>query len=262
MLYLGNQPLEYAPYGCTSTACMCNANYTGQSCTVGVSGYRLDVFDRVYPAICGNDLLPPRGIDIHGSAGSYSSVDSTCLCQQISAASGSDGSFYGRACECEQFLIEGVMVPCAGHGMCVEASFQDGRCADDLSDEVADPLNEPFVPVASAAPVPADPLRPAGVSVPVPDAAAGAPVGPAAATAATKERAGTFGNGPVGAHPLEGRRVTTTHGRLVYDLSEGTFADGRFTVWSTKGGLQGEVTIYGSGRPIVRSERGTLGHSR
>ena len=46
------------------------------------------------------------------------------------------------------------MVPCAGHGMCVEASFQDGRCADDLSDEVADPLNEPFVPVASAAQTP------------------------------------------------------------------------------------------------------------
>ena len=66
----------------------------------------------------------------------------------------------------------------------------------------------------------------------------------------------------VGAHPLEGRRVATADGRLVYDLSEGTFADGRFTVWSTKGGLQGEVTIYGSGRPIVRSERGTLGHSR
>jgi hypothetical protein len=45
--------------------------------------------------------------------------------------------------------------------------------------------------------------------------------------------------------------------RLHYDLAEGVFAGGRFEVW-TDGALKAELTIYGSGVPIVQSARGDL----
>jgi hypothetical protein len=146
---LGPNQIGWSPYGCTLTACMCNPNMTGSDCTVAVSAYRIDPLGRLYPAVCGNDYLPPRGILQPGSAGSYSSIGETCQCQQISAASGSDGVFVRRACECAAFLVEGQMLECAGHGTCVEASFSYGRCADDLEDAAADPLNQPLAPVAA-----------------------------------------------------------------------------------------------------------------
>jgi hypothetical protein len=62
----------------------------------------------------------------------------------------------------------------------------------------------------------------------------------------------------VGATPLEGARSSTDGDRIVFELSEGTFAGGRFAVWGLNHGLQAELTIYGSGRPIVKSERGSL----
>jgi hypothetical protein len=62
----------------------------------------------------------------------------------------------------------------------------------------------------------------------------------------------------VGSAPLNGSRTTETEESVVYDLSEGTFAGGRFVVWADNQGLQAELTIYGSGRPIVKSERGNL----
>jgi hypothetical protein len=57
---------------------------------------------------------------------------------------------------------------------------------------------------------------------------------------------------------MGGPRAKTTDSRLEYDLSEGTFAGGRFVIWSEKTGLQAELTIYGSGVPIILSERGAL----
>jgi hypothetical protein len=62
----------------------------------------------------------------------------------------------------------------------------------------------------------------------------------------------------IGSPPLEGSRTTVATKGIVYELREGTFAGGRFVVWASNQGLQAELTIYGSGRPIVRSERGTL----
>jgi len=62
----------------------------------------------------------------------------------------------------------------------------------------------------------------------------------------------------IGSPPLEGSRTTVATKGIVYELREGTFAGGRFVVWSSNQGLHAELTIYGSGRPIVRSERGTL----
>ena len=67
-----------------------------------------------------------------------------------------------------------------------------------------------------------------------------------------------------------GRRIVVTEPRMVgrleestsapstYQLVEGTFAGGRIVVWQASNGLQAELTIYGSGVPIVRSERGAL----
>ena len=43
-----------------------------------------------------------------------------------------------------------------------------------------------------------------------------------------------------------------------YDLDKGLFAGGRFFVWITEGQFEAEYTIYGSGVPIIRSERGYL----
>ena len=43
-----------------------------------------------------------------------------------------------------------------------------------------------------------------------------------------------------------------------YDLDKGLFAGGRFVVWITDSKFEAEYTIYGSGVPIIRSERGYL----
>jgi hypothetical protein len=56
---------------------------------------------------------------------------------------------------------------------------------------------------------------------------------------------------------VSGKQTSTADGRLTYDLT-GLFAGGRFVVWKNAEGLQGEFTIYGSGRPIISSERGRL----
>ena len=41
-------------------------------------------------------------------------------------------------------------------------------------------------------------------------------------------------------------------------IVEGSFAGGRFVASQISGDLQGELTTYGSGRPVLRSERGPL----
>lgn len=43
-----------------------------------------------------------------------------------------------------------------------------------------------------------------------------------------------------------------------YDLDKGLFAGGRFVVWITDSKFEAEYTVYGSGVPIIRSERGYL----
>jgi len=46
--------------------------------------------------------------------------------------------------------------------------------------------------------------------------------------------------------------------RLIYGLVDGAFAGGRIMVWREAGGIQAELTIFGSGLPVVRSERGSV----
>ena len=57
--------------------------------------------------------------------------------------------------------------------------------------------------------------------------------------------------------PMKGVRSSPTE-PIVYKLDDGTFAGGRLVVWSGKNGLQGELTIYGSGVPLISSERGLI----
>jgi len=57
---------------------------------------------------------------------------------------------------------------------------------------------------------------------------------------------------------LHGRRTKESDALLEYRLGKGTFAGGRFVVRAGGDGLQGELTIYGSGRPIIKSERGPV----
>jgi len=70
--------------------------------------------------------------------------------------------------------------------------------------------------------------------------------------------------------PLEGSRSSSPasakvaaayrppRGAIVYHLDTGTFAGGLFIVWGTEQGVQAELTLFGSGVPMVESERGTL----
>jgi hypothetical protein len=62
----------------------------------------------------------------------------------------------------------------------------------------------------------------------------------------------------VGNEPLSGISTPDKTGALAYELNSGTFAGGRFRIWVGPSGLQAERTLYGSGVPIVSSERGPL----
>ncbi len=55
---------------------------------------------------------------------------------------------------------------------------------------------------------------------------------------------------------IPGRRTSSDGDRLWYDLD--TFTGGRFVIWQTPEGLQAEMTLYGSGLPIISSVRGRL----
>jgi len=61
--------------------------------------------------------------------------------------------------------------------------------------------------------------------------------------------------------PMKGLRSSPME-PVVYKLDEGTFSGGRFVVWSGTNGLQGELTIYGSGVPLISSERGAISRQR
>jgi hypothetical protein len=57
---------------------------------------------------------------------------------------------------------------------------------------------------------------------------------------------------------LVGRLESATPDSQTYQIVAGSFAGGRFVASRISGGLQGELTTYGSGRPVLRSERGPL----
>ena len=57
---------------------------------------------------------------------------------------------------------------------------------------------------------------------------------------------------------VAGELIVALSDRLDYDLVEGAFAGGRFIVRRDGSDLRAELTFYGSGVPIVSSQRGKL----
>lgn len=57
---------------------------------------------------------------------------------------------------------------------------------------------------------------------------------------------------------VSGERVNDGEASKRYELDEGLFAGGRFIIWISNGHFEAEFTVYGSGVPIIRSERGKL----
>lgn len=57
---------------------------------------------------------------------------------------------------------------------------------------------------------------------------------------------------------IHGTKTTNTGNSLRYELDEGLFAGGRFIIWTDNDYFKGEITIYGSGVPIIKSWRGIL----
>lgn len=76
------------------------------------------------------------------------------------------------------------------------------------------------------------------------------------------KKVGIRGAGVDGGPPA---RKGTTHASgdpAVYWLQEGTFAGGQFVWWKGERGLEAELTMFGSGVPIISSERGSLSKKR
>jgi len=58
--------------------------------------------------------------------------------------------------------------------------------------------------------------------------------------------------------PVTGLKEKNSEECRFYELSDGLFAGGRFLVWIDNDEFEAEFTVYGSGVPIIRSERGIL----
>jgi hypothetical protein len=57
---------------------------------------------------------------------------------------------------------------------------------------------------------------------------------------------------------VSGERINDGEESKLYKIVEGLFAGGRFVIWINNEDFEAEYTIYGSGIPIIRSERGNL----
>ncbi len=61
-----------------------------------------------------------------------------------------------------------------------------------------------------------------------------------------------------GSPPIKGTRTDHSEQHVTYSLGEGLPAGGRLIVWREGSGYQAELTRYGSGVPVAKSERGTV----
>jgi len=57
---------------------------------------------------------------------------------------------------------------------------------------------------------------------------------------------------------ISGTRISNGSECSKYDITDGLFAGGRFLAWKNDNRYEAEFTIYGSGVPVIRSERGEL----
>jgi hypothetical protein len=58
--------------------------------------------------------------------------------------------------------------------------------------------------------------------------------------------------------PVSGEKTNDGKVSKFYELGDGLFAGGRFIIWIINENFEAEYTIYGSGIPIIKSERGKL----
>ncbi len=57
---------------------------------------------------------------------------------------------------------------------------------------------------------------------------------------------------------LKGELKNNSEKSITFELIKGVFAGGRFTIWKNSEFFEFENTIFGSGVPIIKSERGKL----
>jgi hypothetical protein len=57
---------------------------------------------------------------------------------------------------------------------------------------------------------------------------------------------------------IRGKKINDDDNCLRYELDEGVSAGGRFVLWINQNDIEVEYTIYGSGVPIIKSQRGIL----
>jgi hypothetical protein len=138
---------------------MCNSNFGGKECGLGVSSIRDVEIERDGVSIttqaklyCGESTLVPDQLDIVASRGKLDPITLECDCAPISNIdnTGRSGTVIERftrdACECAevQNLDTQEVVMCADNGECVERDFPYGFCELDLDDFENDPLSEPY----------------------------------------------------------------------------------------------------------------------
>lgn len=58
--------------------------------------------------------------------------------------------------------------------------------------------------------------------------------------------------------PVSGTKTKDGKVSKYYDLGNSLFAGGRLVIWITNRNIEAEYTVYGSGVPVIRSERGKL----
>lgn len=132
-LVLEKQPIQYAPFGCTTSECMCDENHTGGKCRFAISSLRRDEDGEFSARVCGEDSEPARG--------EARADEDSCKCLETF-----DFNFVGGACQCaNQYVPQlGERVPCNAHGDCIEPSFPLGMCGFDVDDLEGDSLSTPF----------------------------------------------------------------------------------------------------------------------
>lgn len=78
----------------------------------------------------------------------------------------------------------------------------------------------------------------------------------------SKDQKSVFIESSTLSEPVSGTLSEETEAYKSYNLTEGLFAGGRLIIWVTGTAFQAEYTVYGSGIPIIRSERGFLNPSK
>lgn len=150
-----NPSVEYSPFGCGYTDCMCNSLYGGANCGYGVSAIRYITTESVTQLTkiyCGQQISLANFINPVAGRG-YLGDDGNCTCNPItnvdySGLSGSVNQYFSdKACEIAQVYNsdKDAIYKCAGHGIPISSSFPYGECEEDKDRYETDSLYYPFV---------------------------------------------------------------------------------------------------------------------